>query len=105
MSTLRTFTEECRREAARLAIESGRPFAQAARELAIGELLLGKWVKMVRVHQGYIAPHYRRRASLMNLKWPSLQCSGARFKDCVSIESSWGKQQPSSYRSHTAGTV
>ena len=45
MSARRTFTEEYRREAARLAIESGRPIAQTARDLGVGESLLGKWVK------------------------------------------------------------
>ena len=56
MSTRRTFTEEYRREAARLAIESDRPVAQTARELGIGESLLGKWVKKEQQRHGTTAP-------------------------------------------------
>lgn len=40
----RTFTPEYRREAARLVIDTGRPIAQVARELGLGEQLLGRWV-------------------------------------------------------------
>ena len=44
MGKRRTFTPEYRREAARLVIDSGRPVAQVARELGLGEQLLGRWV-------------------------------------------------------------
>lgn len=40
----RTFTPEYRREAAQLVIDTGRPIAQVARELGLGEQLLGRWV-------------------------------------------------------------
>ncbi|ELT42941.1 transposase of ISAar40, IS3 family, IS3 group, orfA [Arthrobacter nitrophenolicus] len=43
-TTRRTFTPEYRREAARLGIDTGRPIAQVARELGLGEQLLGRWV-------------------------------------------------------------
>ncbi len=56
MTTRRTFTEEYRREAARLAIESDRPIAQTARELGVGESLLGKWVHKERLRQGDLTP-------------------------------------------------
>lgn len=56
MNTRRTFTEEYRREAARLAIESGRPIAQTARELNIGASLLGKWVKKEQQRHDPTAP-------------------------------------------------
>ena len=47
----RTFTAEYRVEAARRVIESGRPIAQVARELGIGEQLLDRWVRAERARQ------------------------------------------------------
>lgn len=44
MSTRRKFTPEYRREAAHLVIDTGRPIAHVARELDLGEQLLGRWV-------------------------------------------------------------
>ncbi|MDQ1507928.1 MAG: transposase [Actinomycetota bacterium] len=44
MGKRRTFTPEYRREAARLVLDSGRPVAAVARELGLGEQLLGRWV-------------------------------------------------------------
>lgn len=41
----RSFTAEYRAEAAGRVIESGRPVAHVARELGLGEQLLGKWVR------------------------------------------------------------
>lgn len=46
--TRRSFTPEYRAEAARLVIESGRPVAHVARELGLGEQLLGRWVQQHR---------------------------------------------------------
>jgi len=40
----RVFTPEYRREAARLVIETGRPIAHVAKEIGVGQQLLGKWV-------------------------------------------------------------
>lgn len=47
----RSFTAEYRVEAARLVIETGRPIAHVARELGIGEQLLGRWVHAERARQ------------------------------------------------------
>lgn len=44
MSARRKFTPEYRSEAARLVIDSDRPIAHVARELGLGEQLLGRWV-------------------------------------------------------------
>ena len=40
----RNYTPAYRREAARLVIDTGRPIAQVAREIGVGEQLLGRWV-------------------------------------------------------------
>ncbi len=40
----KTYTPEYRREAARLVIDTGRPVAVVAREIGVGEQLLGRWV-------------------------------------------------------------
>lgn len=48
----RSFTAEYRVEAARLVIESGRPIAHVARELGLGEQMLGRWVAAERARQG-----------------------------------------------------
>ena len=47
-TTRRKFTPEYRREAARLVIDTGRAVAQVARELGLGEQLLGRWVAQER---------------------------------------------------------
>jgi transposase len=44
----RVFTPEYRKEAAHLVIDTGRPVAHVARELGLGEQLLGRWVKQER---------------------------------------------------------
>ena len=44
----RSYTPAYRREAARLVIDTGRPIAHVAREIGIGEQLLGRWVAMER---------------------------------------------------------
>ncbi len=38
------YTPEFRAEAARLVVDTGRPIAHVARELGLGEQLLGRWV-------------------------------------------------------------
>lgn len=48
MSKRRKFTPEYRREAARLVIDTGRPIAVVAREIGVGEQLLGRWVRLER---------------------------------------------------------
>lgn len=40
----RSFTTECKAEAARRVIDSGRTIAEVVRELDINEALLGRWV-------------------------------------------------------------
>ena len=40
----RKYTPEYRREAARLVIDTGRPIVEVAREIGVGEALLGRWV-------------------------------------------------------------
>ena len=46
------YTPEYRQEAARLVIESGCPIADVAKEIGVGEGLLGRWVKIERERQG-----------------------------------------------------
>lgn len=43
-SKRKTYTPEYRREAARLVIDTGRTVAAVAREIGVGEQLLGRWV-------------------------------------------------------------
>ena len=43
-SKRKTYTPEYRREAARLVIDTGRTIAAVAREIGVGEQLLGRWV-------------------------------------------------------------
>ena len=45
-STRRKFTAEYKAEAVELAINSGRPIAEIARDLGVNEGTLGNWVKM-----------------------------------------------------------
>ena len=47
-STRRKFTAEYKAEAVELAINSGRPIAEIARDLGINEGTLGNWVKMAK---------------------------------------------------------
>lgn len=44
----RSFTEDYRREAAALVIDTDRPIATVARELGLGEQCLGRWVAQER---------------------------------------------------------
>lgn len=48
----KTFTPEYRREAARLVIDTGRTIAAVAREIGVGEQLLGRWVQQERAGTG-----------------------------------------------------
>ena len=49
--TKRSFTAEYRVEAAHRVIDSGRTIAEVARELGVGEQLLGRWVRDERIRQ------------------------------------------------------
>jgi transposase len=51
-SKRKTYTPEYRREAARLVIETGRTVAAVAREIGVGEQLLGRWVHAERARTG-----------------------------------------------------
>jgi transposase len=44
----KTYTPAYRREAARLVIDTGRPIAHVAKEIGVGEPLLGRWVAVER---------------------------------------------------------
>ena len=48
----RSFTEEYRREAAGLVIDTGRSISAVAKELNLGEQTLGTWVKKERSRRG-----------------------------------------------------
>jgi len=48
----RTYTTEYKEEAADYTISSGKPIAEVARELGIGEQMLGRWVKTRRLARG-----------------------------------------------------
>ncbi|WP_460524423.1 transposase, partial [Humibacter antri] len=48
----KTYTSEYRREAAHLVIDTGRPVAAVAREIGVGEQLLGRWVHAERARTG-----------------------------------------------------
>lgn len=47
-----TYTPEYRREAAHLVIDTGRTVAAVAREIGVGEQLLGRWVHAERARTG-----------------------------------------------------
>ena len=48
----KSYTPEYRREAAHLVIDTGRTIAAVARELGLGEQLLGRWVQLERDRLG-----------------------------------------------------
>ena len=48
----RKFTPEYRREAAHLVLDMGRSIAEVAREVSVGEALLGRWVAKEREASG-----------------------------------------------------
>ena len=47
----RNYTPKYRAEAARLVIDTGRPIAEVAREIDVGEQLLGRWVAQSRARE------------------------------------------------------
>lgn len=51
-SKRKTYTPEYRREAAHLVIDTGRTIAAVAREIGVGEQLLGRWVHAERAGTG-----------------------------------------------------
>ena len=44
----KNYTPAYRREAAHLVMDTGRPIVQVAREIGVGEALLGRWVAVER---------------------------------------------------------
>lgn len=48
----RSYTEEYKREAAGLVIDTGRPVAAVAGEIGLGEQTLGRWVKLEKTRRG-----------------------------------------------------
>jgi transposase len=48
----KTYTTEYKEEASDYVISTGKPVAEAARELGIGEQMLGRWVKARRLARG-----------------------------------------------------
>jgi transposase len=48
----KSYTPEYKEEASDYVISSGKPIAQVARELGIGEQMLGRWVKARRLARG-----------------------------------------------------
>ena len=50
-----TYTPEYRREAAHLVIDTDRTIAAVAREIGVGEQLLGRWVAQERARSGAAA--------------------------------------------------
>lgn len=52
----RSYTAEYRVEAAHRVIDSGRTIAEVARDLGVGDQLLGHWVKVERVRLAAAAP-------------------------------------------------
>lgn len=68
----RSFTEEYKREAAGLVIDTGRSIAAVAREINVGEQTLGKWVKLEKARRGPSGPTgplgEQERAELQRLR-------------------------------------
>src|SRR6478735_3309685 len=46
----KSYTAAYRHDAAHLVIDTGRPIAVVAREIGVGEALLGRWVAIERAH-------------------------------------------------------
>ncbi len=49
-SKRKSYSPAYRRDAAHLVIDTGRPIAVVAREIGVGEALLGRWVAIERAH-------------------------------------------------------
>lgn len=68
----RSYTEEYKREAAGLVLDTGRSIAAVAREIKIGEQTLGKWVKLEKTRRGPVesagALSEEERAELKRLR-------------------------------------
>jgi len=66
----KSYTPKYRQEAARLVIETGRTIAEVAREIGVGEQLLGRWVatERSRMQVSFAAVDVTERAELERLR-------------------------------------
>lgn len=48
MGTRRRYTPECRRDVATLVLDTGSLIASVIRDLGLGEMVVGRWVKLER---------------------------------------------------------
>ena len=66
----RNYTPAYRREAARLVMDTGRPIVQVAKEIGVGEALLGRWVAQERARDDDPPPalDINERAELERLR-------------------------------------
>lgn len=78
----KSYTPKYRREAARLVIDTGRTIAEVARELGVGEQLLGRWVAAERARMD------DRRRRWMSMSAPSWSGCAGRTRRCAWIGSS-----------------
>ena len=72
----KSYTPRFRAEAARLVIDTGRTIAEVAREIGVGEPLLGRWVAQHRAREDV----HRRR--WMSTSGPSWNGCGSRSPNC-----------------------
>jgi transposase len=64
----RKFTADYRREAAHLVIDTGRAVAHVAKEINVGEQLLGRWVRAERARLGQDTPVVLQEAERTELE-------------------------------------
>ena len=76
MSTQKRYPPELRERAVRLALESGRPIAQVARDLGVGSESLRHWVRQAQADAG-------QRAELLSTGASASRCSSARTASCA----------------------
>ena len=99
-TTRRRFTPEYRREAARLVIDTGRAVAPVARELGLGEQLLGRWVAQERAR--LVAPEEFAAAETEKSELERLRRENAQLR----MDNEFlGKPQPSSPPSSRIGML
>ena len=70
MGTRRRFTPEYRRDVASLVLDTGSTIASVARDLGLGESVVGRWVKLERE---------RRQAELRPETWTLLMVAVMRL--------------------------
>ena len=77
----RSFSPAYRRDAAHLVIDTGRPIATVAREIGVGEQLLGRWVALERARSDAPPPalDVDERAELERLRVEVDRTAHVRF--------------------------